>query len=346
MRKFIQLLIAFAFHFFFVLFLLLTTVRFQLLNPEFITSKISNTPAYVQLEQEIKNEVKSSVEKEFEKDTLGPADLPFDQRERLKEQIYKVIDSLESKDVQEAVETNITRFYSFLNGESNTIFLYLPVQRWGLPKEVTANTPLSQFSEETDIYTLISSEEEKQKLSSTLQQVQYYVGLSREAWFLSIIIALMLLSIHFLMSRSPGKFKPTSKLMFITGLLTMINSGLMYVSSNQIESKLSTTNELARIITGSIIPLIIQDIARLWLYIGIGLAVPGLLIFLISHFAPKRKVKKQDIKLPEQTYRTKLAQDATQTGSQQTPQSPPQPAETQPQVNTPPNTPPQSEQQT
>src|SRR3989338_8768697 len=94
----------------FILFSLLTIIRFRLLTASFWTGALQNTGIYDQISLESKK---------------SAGDNPL---------AVQMVSGLTPDFFQDIVETNLTRLESFFVGKETGLYLYAPIDKSGLPK--------------------------------------------------------------------------------------------------------------------------------------------------------------------------------------------------------------------
>jgi hypothetical protein len=291
MRKFLRFIVATIFQFTFISFLLLTTVRLQLLDPKFFITTFRQANIYGQIEKEIQPVLKDKLQEELEKEGANLAPLTPSQRKMLEEEFDEAIELITAEKIQDLIETNTSRFLGFLNGHEKELLLYLPIRKWGFSELILSSIPFSNLSEETDIEVLISSEKERQEVKEKLTEIRNVVKQVKDAWIISGAVMTSLLIVHYFLSKSPGKIKPTAWLITVAGVSTAVYSGLLFVLSREIASRISYWNQPPQIIITSIIPHLISGVIELWLSIAAASIITGALVLHLTSFILKRRAR-------------------------------------------------------
>ena len=192
MRKFGRYIVAMLFQFSFAALLLLITIRFQILNPNFLISSLRGAGAYEQSVALFKEYLGNTVEEELR--AAGLDKLPIEQQQLLENEIMELTSAIEANEVQDLVETNIFRFYSYMNSETGDIILYFPIKTWGLPELITSQEPYSQLTENTTLDSVMGLESAND-VRVQLSQTRDYIKLVRSLWFIPLIFSVLLLAV-------------------------------------------------------------------------------------------------------------------------------------------------------
>jgi hypothetical protein len=195
----------------------------------------------------------------------------------LENEILELTSAVEENEIQDLIETNIYRFFAYMNGETGDIILYFPIHTWGLPDLITSQEPFSVLSEKTSLETLMGLESARDAREQ-LSQVREYIKLLRIVWFIPLILSILLLLIHYLLSISPQKIKPTAWVLIISGIYTLLMCGTAYVGSNEFVNRTASYGEPVLLMMGAIIPYLFILIINLWGKIAGGLIFTGVLI--------------------------------------------------------------------
>jgi len=290
MRKFFRYLVAVLFQFSFAAFLLLATVRFLALDPNFLITSFRNADVYRQSVEIFREYLGDTVRSELQ--AAGFDKLPIEQQQILEDQITGLTSAIEEKEVQDLAETNIDRFYNYINGEAGDLVLYFPVHNWGLPNLILSQEPFSLLSENTTLETIMSKEVAA-NAKMQLSQAREYIESIRIVWFIPLVLSLLLLLIHYLLSKSPQRIKPTAWLLIVGGIYTLLMCGTAYLGSNEFVKKTVSYGEPILLMMGTIVPYLFLTIIYFWAKIAGGLISIGVLILITQLVVTKSQEKKQ-----------------------------------------------------
>lgn len=290
MKKFTRYIVAILFQFSFAALLLLITIRFQILNPDFLITSLRNAGAYRQSVELFKEYLGDTVAQELR--AAGLDKLPIQQQQILEDQITGLTSAIEEKEVQDLAETNIHRFYSYINGETNEIVLYFPVHTWGLPDLITSQEPYSLLTENTPLETVMGVEN-AENAKVNLLQTREYVKIIKVVWFIPLVLSILLLLVNYLLSDSPGRLKSTAWLIVVSGIYTLLMSGTAYVGSNEFVDQTVSYGEPILLIMGTIIPFLFLLIINLWAKIAGVMIFTGVIILIVQLAITKRNERKK-----------------------------------------------------
>lgn len=242
------------------------------------------------MERALRLATKEALEKEYESQVGDLEMLTVGERVTLNKEIEGVTKLITADKIQDFTENNITRTASFINGQSDKLLLYFPVDKWGLPKSITSEKPFTLLSEETDLSMLIEFSEGR--LPIKLSQIDWVQNLGETlkiSWMISLITIPVLLIVHYLLSKGGLKIRATAKLLVTLGTVAIGLGGVLVFLNRNLTRGVYFWKQATQILAGAIIPPIISEIIKLWLGIGFGLLFLGLIIIGIVTLSKKRK---------------------------------------------------------
>lgn len=298
MRSFLRFVVSILILVSFLIFLLITTIRFQLLNPEFLVRALGKPGVYEHTEKALKLTIKNTLRKQYEEESdIELEELTVGERARIDKEIEKITDIITSERLQDFAENNIVQILSFVNGKKEKLVLYLPFKQWGLPREIKSQEPFVLFSEETDVEKLIDTVlAEPQKTKGQLSTVQDIGEIIKIIWPISAGVIFVLLLIHYLLNTGPKKVKATASLLIKIGILTTGLSLLLKAVGDSLAKGSSYWRESAQIFVGAVLPPLISGVVKMWFLISLVLVFSGIAILVVNRVAEKRRMGKKQPK--------------------------------------------------
>lgn len=187
----------------FLLFFLLTILRYRLLTANFWISSLENTGIYGQISLEAKK-------------VAGDNPLGLQMTAGLTADFFK-----------DLVETNFTRLEGFLVGKETNLYLYAPVGKSGLPKQLFQKPPLSLLSEKTDLIVLLNTlsgnPDSGNQLWKTVLLIKQIISYLPLAWFIALLLSGLLLVLHFWLGKTlKDRLWGSGVLLVISGITAII----------------------------------------------------------------------------------------------------------------------------
>jgi len=184
----------------FILFSLLTIIRFRLLTASFWTGALQNTGIYDQISLESKK---------------SAGDNPL---------AVQMVSGLTPDFFQDIVETNLTRLESFFVGKETGLYLYAPIDKSGLPKQLFQKPPLSLLSENTDLIEFLNkmsgNPEAGDQLWKTVLLIKQIISYLPIVWVAALLLSGLLLGLHFWMGKTlKGKLWGSGVLLAVSGIV-------------------------------------------------------------------------------------------------------------------------------
>ena len=258
---------------FFVLFILisiLTIIRFRLLTASFWTDALGNTDVYDQASLEVKK-------------TSGANPLGLQMTSGLTPDFFK-----------DLVETNLTRLEGFFVGKDTGLFLYAPVNKSGVPKQIFQKPPLSLLSEKTDMIvflnTMSGNPEAGDQLWKTTLLIKQIISYLPIVWLVGLFLSGLLFCLHFWMGRT------LKDRLWGSGVLLVISGVTIITISKPIPGLISELLPSIKMIPPFLFPVIktvLEKAMELGWKIGLWTAGAGSVAAAVSFLIKNKEVDKQ-----------------------------------------------------
>lgn len=238
----------------------LTSVRFQILDPNFWQTTFRTNNVYSTLAAVLKNTAEQQTLKKG--GSLSEA---------------KVLTNLITPvNLQDLLEKNITNFLSFANGKSREMMVYIPIKvlpRSLLPEnlgKVTENTPLTILLDLLHIEGI--QETQIESLSKTGQTVTYFLILDLA------VLVLVLIGIFFLTDKGK-RYIPPALAFIIAGIIVQVLALLGYIVRTGMFTDWVKSAEPSQIILAPFAPYVLEEIVKVWAIIG-AFAISGGIVLI------------------------------------------------------------------
>jgi len=141
MKTFVRTLIGFFTVITIIYLLILTTLVFFLLNPRFYQNSFSKPGVYKNLEKGLKAYARNSLRMELAQQNKSYNNLTVGQRKEIDTQIEKLLTPISEENIRDFSDKNIQNILIYANGKTPELTIYLPIMKWGLPKESIERLP-------------------------------------------------------------------------------------------------------------------------------------------------------------------------------------------------------------
>lgn len=257
----------------FLLFFLLTILRYRLLTANFWIGSLENTGVYGQISLEAKK-------------IAGDNPLGLQMTAGLTPDFFRDI-----------VETNLPRLEGFLFGKETNLYLYAPVDKSGLPKQLFQKPPLSLLSEKTDLIvflnTMSGNPEAGGQLWKSILLIKQIISYLPLAWLIGLLLSGLLLGLHFWLGKT---FKDR---LWGSGVLLAVSGVIIIIISKQVPGLVSELLPSMKMIPPFLFPVIktvLENAMELGWKIGFWTAgigsVTAVASFLIKNKEVDKPVKK------------------------------------------------------
>lgn len=262
MKTVAQVLVGILFVIFFTIVLFASTVRFGLLDYNFWAASFDRHDVYRNLAGIVKNSVNDQVGKEGGKGS----------------DVEVLTDLITPENTKDVVNNNLANFIDFLNGKAKEIIVYIPINKAPkglLPKNIADlnnEMTLTQLSEKFNISGLNNLPlDSLNKLGSTI----LYVLAGSAATLIFLLIMLIVSNPAGNSLAAPGAA------LVISGLMTLLLVRVGTTLTSSLSGFVRST-DLYNVIIGTVVPPIITELMKIWIYGGIVLIVAGIVLFFVK----------------------------------------------------------------
>ena len=240
--------------------IILASLHFQLLEPNFWKNTLRTNNVYTNLATVLKKTAEAQTTTEG--GNLGDARV--------------LINLITPANLQDILEKNITNILNFANGKVQEAIVYIPIKI--LPKgllppnlgKITENTPLAIL---LDILRIEGFQETQiESLSRTGQTVTYFLILDL------VILLLILIGIYFLTDKGK-RYIPPAIAFIIAGIVVQVLALFGYIIRTSMFTGWVKSNEPVQAILAPFVPYILGEIVKVWVIIGAFVIVGGV-VFL------------------------------------------------------------------
>lgn len=260
MRKFQKIIIGFFFSLFFLIFVVLSSLNFFILNDKYLFYVFGKHNLYERVPKE-----------------LAPAfinDPNLSREERLGYSL--IIRNISPQTVEKIIKTNFTNVLSFVHGKNSDILIYFPAKELKLgPQDINWS-----YSENTS--------------PNTNGSVSNIKGIWIKLFFLWIVILLFLVGLFLLYGKVALDKLAGRRLLVINGTILYIFSSFLFVAPQILAQTFPDRLEPSQVIIKILFSTLIPEVAFTWIILGIVVFIAGLILV----FLERRRIKNSVIIAP------------------------------------------------
>lgn len=283
-------------------FVFLTTISFQLINPKFLTNTLEKANAYEKIQLALRYAIQSQIEKEIADQGIDIEKLTVGERQFLEKQAEEITKVVTIERLQEFSETNIQLVVDFLNGKSEKLLLYVPLEEWGIQENIDDPNGERLFSEQTDVESLLAENSNALITNNRLHLLHNIANKIKSVWFSAAFAIFILLIINFILSSKEFRLLSTAKIFLTSGGIVIVASMLLkYIGENLVRSS-PYIRDPSKIIFGALVPTFVNEVTKLWVVMGLGLFLIGLFIHLLITIISRRKKNQIAKKQPKSQF--------------------------------------------
>lgn len=244
----------------FILIVLFSNVRFQILSPEFWKINLEKANVYSKISNIITGKLEANVIK-------GGSS---------RNDVAVLTDAITPLKIREFSEKNIESLLAFADGGSTEAYLYIPsvdVENFGSTLEKTS---LKKFTSDYNISGIGNDD---------LVTVSRLGTRSKLGLLASGLLAVVILWLLYFLAPAGKKLGGMGTAILIPGIiLTVLNRVAVYFL-NFISQNYTGTSNLGTALGITILPPIASEIIKIWLFSGIFLTTAGILLFFVKKTA-------------------------------------------------------------
>lgn len=275
------------FFFVFLLLLVVTALKFRLLEPKFWKTALDKGGVYKQIQDQIGGSLSQS--RESVRKQGGTAGMS---KEMMR--LLYIDKELTADRFKELIETNVDRLLGYVNGGSKDLSLFLPVKEWNLPVAVLGQPALAKLTAQTpveDALMILGMKPDQTKpILERLGQVKTLLGYLTIVWIIILLLVVGIGAGHYFLGVGPSdRIGGTAWLVMISGFLAKligVGAGRIFelIAVNSKPPLPAWGAELGRSLVGQFFDL--------GATIGLGVGIAGLAgVMAAIYLTKKGKIK-------------------------------------------------------
>lgn len=272
----------------FFIFIVLSFLLFQLLNPEFYVSTWQEKESYKYSEIGFKNMLKESLEKDYEENFGSLTNLTVGQRKILDTEIKKVTDIITQEIVKDFSEVNIKRSLDFINGKNDTLLVYFPADKWGVPEDIMDSEIKDNLTENTEISVFLKNDGQLPVSSEQIKSLFNYRQNIFNIWIVAVSLLPFLFLLHYFLAQKNNKAASIGKTILTLGLINLFLSFVVKTISQNILDRLSYLVEPPQLLLAAYLAPVMVKVGTVWLYVSGFIFITGVLILSFDSMLKKR----------------------------------------------------------
>lgn len=247
----------------FLIFLLAVNLRFQLLTPSFWENSFGSNDIYSKLSL--------SINKNLLSQTIAEGGSVGD--------VKILTDLLSPENLKDVINTNIINVLQYANGKAKEITVYLPVKKIpvtllsGNFTNISEGMNLNDFLKEFNISGISAS------------QIQSVSRLGLGSWIFLVstfLIIILLLFLLYILVKNGKRLIAPGLALVISGITAFIIRGIITIIQIDWVKALTVSPNTGNLLTGIIVPPIIQGVLKTWSSFAALAIILGLILFFIK----------------------------------------------------------------
>jgi hypothetical protein len=282
MRVFLKTLVGFFAIISLIALMILSTATFLFLKPNFYITSLAKPGVYANIQKGLKTSARDSLREQFSQQGTAYENLSVGQRQLVDAQIDKILSPINEVNIRDLSEKNIVNFFDYVNGNSERLIIYLPLDEWGLASEAIQQIP--DYLKTTNIDVLKISEENPQANINSNQIIALHNlgGKIKLYWLVALGLTIFLFLVHLILGDPQFRFVKTGRLVTGGGIAILFLAWVIKIFQNTFGQNIAVRSEAIDILAGTILSALLENVYKLWIVSAVVLIVLGLLMFNIK----------------------------------------------------------------
>lgn len=243
--------------------LVTATVKFELLNYNFLTNSFKTHNTYSGITKVLKNSINIQVGR-------GGGEI---------NDIAVLTDLITPENTADFVDKNLFNLLNFVNGNASDLNVYVPINRIPkdiLPKNITEIKEEMTLDELGNRFNIAGLENLPLKEISHIGLYDYYILMTS-----TVILGTLLILILLLVDVGSRLVAPAVTFI-LSGFVTILFVLSATDVNKYIVQNFSGSMSINKILALTIVPPVLDDLVKIWMYVGIGLILFGVTLFFVK----------------------------------------------------------------
>jgi hypothetical protein len=280
LTKFILFNIILLFSF---LMLILFYGRFILINESFYTYNLNRDNTYLDLTNAIKFTAQKyilnhySTSSDYEKLTAL-------EKQEVENQIENQTSFINKDNVANFLSKNLKNILGYLNGRMGDLYLYFPINNWGLPEETQNQIPNFLKDSNINVRELLKSQgldtPNNLKILGYLKYSSYYL---LSAILVCVVMEIFLITLYAIISKKGERYEAVGKLKTFLGVFTLIISWIFFTAQNVFIQRLIIQNGQSGNLTLILLPIFVKPLIITFSVYGLLELISGIILYNVGN---------------------------------------------------------------
>jgi uncharacterized protein YpmB len=245
----------------FTLLLATSTIKFQILNYNFLVNSFYKHNVY----EDLSTSIKASFDKQVKSEGGNKND------------IQVLTDLITPDNTADFVNKNLKNSLDFLDGKNKELIVYVPVSK--IPKNLISKR-ISSLSEEMSIKTFASEINFRGIENIPFEEAVQIYKYNTYLWVISGVVSVIFLILLFLQTEKGKNFSGLGISILLSGLVTFVFANIVYNLQLIILGK-TVSDSLQTVLLTRVLPPVLNNISRTWNIYGCVLVVTGLVFLFV-----------------------------------------------------------------
>lgn len=253
--------------------------KFFLLDAAFYTSSFNNNGVYENLAKGTRNAASDAFRQKLTSNE-NFTQMTIEQRQQVEKQVENATSFINKESVKDFIEINIQNFISYLNNKAEILYIYLPIEKWGLPSQTTSNIPEYLKNTNIDVRDILrNTSKNSLENQAFLESIKNFSKYLLYLLIIGIITEVFLVSVYILVSKKGKRNESSGKLFSLLGIVMIILSWLTFTASKIVTEGLIYQTNWSEILTGTLLPIFFQPLIILFTVFGALSLLLGVVLY-------------------------------------------------------------------
>jgi hypothetical protein len=259
--------------------LIIFYARFIFINEPFYTYSLNRDNTYQKLTEAIKHTAQGFILNQFA-NTTDYDKLTAPEKQAVDNQIVSLTSFINEKNVSDFLSKNINNISGYLHNRTSELYLYIPVKKWGLTKEVQSQIPDYIKNESVSVRELLKSQ--GSDTPNNLRLLEYLKYTSRYLlWglLISILVETILIFFYALISKKGSRHQSIGMLLTFLGLITLVFTWIIFSIQNVTIQRAVLQNANNGNLAPILLPLFFNPLIYTFMIYGLFELISGIILF-------------------------------------------------------------------
>lgn len=253
--------------------------KFLLLNDAFYTYSFGKDNVYGNLSKGIKNAARGIIIDQMS-GSVNLETLSLGERQEIEKQVNTYTAFINEENVASFVGVNLKNTLAYLNNRSELLYLYLPIEKWNIPRDSLILIP--EYLKNTNIKISDILKQTNNDTPSNIYLLETLKMFSKYNMLLiiaGVVVQILFIFLYVLISKKGQKYQSIGKLFTSLGISVLVLSWILFTAQNIFAEGLAFKTGWVEILAGTLLPVFTKPLVVTLSLSGIFTLITGIILY-------------------------------------------------------------------